>query len=85
MAEPISPQSVNVNDCDFAYITQGSGDAIIFVHGSVNDYRSWRNQMSPFADRTRLSPTAAAITGPTHNPKKGRPTKSSGMPPILAR
>jgi hypothetical protein len=50
MEESNSLQSVNVKDCDFASITQGSGDAILFVHGSVNDYRSWRNQMSPFAE-----------------------------------
>lgn len=51
MAESNSPQRTHVNEYDLAYITQGSGDAIVFVHGSVNDYRSWRNQMTPFAVR----------------------------------
>jgi non-heme chloroperoxidase len=71
MAEPNSPQSVNVNGCDLAYITQGSGDAVIFVHGSVNDYRSWRNQMSPFADRYQAVAYSRRHHWPNAQPSEG--------------
>ena len=31
-----------------AYLEQGSGDPVIFVHGTVSDLRSWKLQLVPF-------------------------------------
>lgn len=36
------------------YVEQGSGDPVVFVHGVLGDYRVWRNQMEPFAQRYRV-------------------------------
>ncbi|MBX6342268.1 MAG: alpha/beta hydrolase [Thermomicrobiaceae bacterium] len=32
---------------------QGRGDPVLFVHGSLNDYRIWGPQLAPFAERYR--------------------------------
>ncbi len=50
----VSSHSVRVNGADLAYATQGRGTAVVFVHGSLSDYRSWHAQMAPFAERYRL-------------------------------
>jgi pimeloyl-ACP methyl ester carboxylesterase len=31
------------------YIQQGKGQSVIFVHGAINDYRSWQFQIEPFS------------------------------------
>jgi len=54
MSMPVSSQTVRVNDADLAFITQGSGTTVVFVHGSLNDYRSWHAQIAPFAEQYRL-------------------------------
>jgi non-heme chloroperoxidase len=33
------------------YTEQGKGQPIIFIHGSINDYRSWQFQMGPFSKK----------------------------------
>lgn len=38
-----------VNEYDIAYIELGKGDPLIFVHGSLSDYRSWSLQMDVFS------------------------------------
>ncbi len=34
---------------ELAYIEEGEGQPVIFVHGGPNDYRVWTNQMKPFS------------------------------------
>jgi pimeloyl-ACP methyl ester carboxylesterase len=36
------------------YADRGKGDAIIFVHGGMNDYTMWANQIGPFAEKYRV-------------------------------
>ncbi len=47
-------QAVEVNGTRLAYEERGSGAALIFVHGSIEDYRSWLPQMDVFAARYRV-------------------------------
>ena len=35
------PKTIHVNGTDLAYVTEGSSDPVVFVHGSLGDYRSW--------------------------------------------
>lgn len=35
------------------YVDRGKGDVIIFVHGGMNDYTMWANQIGPFAEKYR--------------------------------
>jgi pimeloyl-ACP methyl ester carboxylesterase len=53
MNEWAVPQLVRVNNVELAYVEQGQGDAVVFVHGSVNDFRSWRKQLGPFSAHYR--------------------------------
>lgn len=46
-------QSIRLNGTELTYLEQGRGAAVVFVHGSLDDLRSWRYQMEPFAARYR--------------------------------
>jgi pimeloyl-ACP methyl ester carboxylesterase len=47
-------KTILVNGCELAYLEQGSGPALLLVHGSFCDYRYWSPQMGPLADRHRV-------------------------------
>lgn len=48
-------QTVAINGARLSYVTAGSGPAtVIFVHGSLDDYRSWRYQIEPFSHHYRV-------------------------------
>jgi pimeloyl-ACP methyl ester carboxylesterase len=49
MVEYQPSQIARVNGVGLAYVTQGPGDNVIFVHGRVNDLRSWSRQVPVFA------------------------------------
>ncbi len=46
--------TVSVLGTELEYVEQGSGEALVFVHGSVNDLRSWGQQFEPFGQRYRV-------------------------------
>lgn len=46
--------TITINSSNFEYIEKGSGAAVVFVHGSINDYRIWKDQMEPFAKQYRV-------------------------------
>ncbi len=46
-------QRIAVNGTELTYLAQGTGAPVLFVHGSLDDLRSWRYQMGPFAARYR--------------------------------
>jgi len=46
--------TITINSSNFEYIEKGSGAPVVFVHGSINDYRIWKDQMEPFAKRYRV-------------------------------
>ncbi len=48
------PIKLNVNGVDLHYLEQGKGDPVVFVHGSLSDYRTWGLQMKPFARHYRV-------------------------------
>jgi pimeloyl-ACP methyl ester carboxylesterase len=41
--------SAHINGIDLAMVEKGSGDPLIFVHGSVSDHRTWQVQLEAFA------------------------------------
>lgn len=48
-------ETLAVNGARLSYVSAGSGPvSVIFVHGSLDDYRSWRRQMGPFSERYRV-------------------------------
>ena len=54
--QPATPEikSVFVNGDSLHYIDIGKGDPVIFVHGTLDDYRLWYMQMDTFAKHHRV-------------------------------
>jgi pimeloyl-ACP methyl ester carboxylesterase len=48
---PVS--SLEVDGVELAYVERGQGEPVIFVHGTLTDYRLWTPQMEPFAEQYR--------------------------------
>ncbi len=44
-------QTATINGAELAYVERGSGDAVILVHGSISDLRTWEKQMVDFSAR----------------------------------
>ncbi|WP_052273219.1 alpha/beta fold hydrolase [Flavihumibacter solisilvae] len=47
-------KSVWINGDSIHYIEQGQGSPIIFVHGTLGDYRAWQGQMDTFSRQHRV-------------------------------
>ena len=47
-------KSVFVNGDSLHYIDMGKGDPVIFIHGTLDDYRLWQMQMDTFAKNHRV-------------------------------
>jgi pimeloyl-ACP methyl ester carboxylesterase len=45
--------TANVNDIQLAYVEEGRGQPVVFVHGGLGDYRHFARQIAPFAERHR--------------------------------
>lgn len=43
-------RTITINDTELNYVEQGKGRPVIFVHGSLGDYRTWDNQIGPFSE-----------------------------------
>src|SRR5687767_5291803 len=50
MSRP-SPKKLAVNGTELHYVEAGEGDPLVFVHGGLSDYRTWRPQIEPFSAR----------------------------------
>jgi pimeloyl-ACP methyl ester carboxylesterase len=48
---PDDASSIIVNDYPLTYREKGGGAPLVLLHGSLNDYRSWVNQLGAFAAR----------------------------------
>lgn len=51
---PEGARSVEVNGYPITYQETGSGDPLVLVHGSLNDYRIWYAQVPEFAKKYRV-------------------------------
>jgi non-heme chloroperoxidase len=45
--------SIEANGVNLGYVEQGKGQPVIFVHGTLGDYRYWDSQIEPFAKSYR--------------------------------
>lgn len=68
---------VEVSGARLAYVEQGRGEAVVFVHGSLEDYRSWRFQIEPFAQRYRVIAYSRRYHFP--NPAQDGPDYSAAL------
>lgn len=53
MADQNNVKTVLANGAPFSYQERGTGEPVIFVHGSLGDYRTWMPQFDPFAQKYR--------------------------------
>lgn len=58
---------IETNGVILEYIEKGQGNPVVFVHGSLNDLRSWSLQMGPFSKQYR----AIAYSRRYHYPNAG--------------
>lgn len=68
---PAGVKSLSVNGYEMAFVERGSGEPVIFVHGTVSDYRYFRGQMEPFAERYRTIALSLRHSYPEHWGGKG--------------
>jgi len=47
-------KSIFINGDSIHYIDTGKGAPVVFVHGALSDYRTWRNQIDAFARNHRV-------------------------------
>lgn len=56
-AEPIDTaaqvKEIEANGTNLAYIEQGAGEPVIFIHGAVSDFRTWLEQIGVFSKNYR--------------------------------
>ena len=51
---PPAPQMISANGTELSYVSQGSGEPVVFVHGAVVDLRYWEPQRAAFAKQYRF-------------------------------
>ena len=71
-------QRLAVNGAELAYVDQGQGVPVVFVHGALGDYRTWNAQLKPFVLRYRV----IAYSRRYHHPDDG-PEEGTGYTPDL--
>jgi pimeloyl-ACP methyl ester carboxylesterase len=73
MAAADDVKRISANGTELAYIEAGQGEAVIFVHGGLQDYRMWAEHLAKFSSRYR----AIAYSRRNHFPNDVKP---DGMP-----
>ena len=48
------PKSVNIRGEEFHYIEKGSGDPLIFIHGTLGDYRVWIPRVEEYSKNFKV-------------------------------
>src|SRR5688572_25336278 len=66
------PIKIQVNGVELHYIEKGQGEALILLHGSVSDYRSWNSQLQAFAPDYRVISYSRRYHYPNQNPLNAR-------------
>lgn len=54
MSGQLRPQRIRVDDTELTYVEQGRGDPILVVHGTLGDFRSWFEKLTPLAEHYRV-------------------------------
>lgn len=62
---------VRAGDVELHYVEQGNGVPVVFVHGSVDDYRSFESQLEPLSRRYRVISYSRRYNFPNANVPSG--------------
>jgi non-heme chloroperoxidase len=63
-------KKIRVNGIELQYLERGSGVPVVFVHGGLDDYRSWKDQVPPFSRHYRVIAYSRRYNYPNTNPAK---------------
>ena len=63
-------KQVNANEAIFNYTDKGSGEPIVFVHGGLEDYRTWDAQIDTFSKSYRIITYSRRFNFPNQNRKE---------------
>lgn len=66
--QPDQPKKARVNGVELHYLERGEGTAVVFVHGGLDDYRSWQSEMEPFSEHYRVVAYSRRYNYPNNNP-----------------
>ncbi len=53
-SDSLQPKRISVNGTELAYVDQGRGTPVVFVHGSAGDWRIWENQRPSVGSQYRF-------------------------------
>ncbi len=51
--KPPAAKTIAVNGINIEYMDVGQGEPVLFVHGSISDYRTWSHYLLPISDKHR--------------------------------
>lgn len=51
MADEVQLKKIDVNGATLTYSEHGTGEPVIFVHGTLGDYRTWNGQIEAFSKK----------------------------------
>lgn len=69
VAAPPVPSKILVNGVELHYISVGTGDALILLHGGQGDYRSWEPQIASLSRYYRVISYSRRYNFPNQNPQ----------------
>jgi len=62
---------------ELAYVTEGAGDPVVFVHGALSDYRTWTPQIAAFSADHKVVSYSRRWHFPCERPESNEYTRSS--------
>ncbi len=68
-AAPPEPVKIRVNGVELHYISAGSGEPLILLHGGQGDYRSWELPLAELSRRYRVISYSRRYNFPNRNPQ----------------
>jgi pimeloyl-ACP methyl ester carboxylesterase len=77
MADEI--KRISVNGYELAYVERGQGEPIVFVHGGLQDYRMWSEQLPKFAVHYRAIAYSRRNNYPNVVSQEGTPDSAADV------
>ncbi|HMH32802.1 MAG TPA: alpha/beta hydrolase [Puia sp.] len=63
-------RQIQIGDAEINYIDRGSGSPVVFVHGGMEDYRTWVPQLDSFSRKYRVIDYSRRFNYPNQNKKE---------------
>ena len=63
-------KTIKIDDAEINYIDKGEGVPIVFVHGGLEDYRTWVPQIDSFSKKYRVIAYSRRFNYPNQNTKE---------------